>query len=175
MRWNELDEEACSLARTMSVIGDRWTLLILRECFLRVRRFDDFQERLGISRGILAERLKKLTDSSILTKVAYQQDPPRHEYRLTPKGLDLYPILMSLVHWGDEHLSDKAGRPLVHVHALCGSECDPVLACSECGEPLDPRQVRVYPGPGAPRPHNIPFIAASVSAPPEGTRKRKRA
>ncbi|MPS45977.1 MAG: transcriptional regulator [Stenotrophomonas sp.] len=175
MRWNELDEEACSLARTMSVIGDRWTLLILRECFLRVRRFDDFQERLGISRGILAERLKKLTDSSILTKVAYQQDPPRHEYRLTPKGLDLYPILMSLVHWGDEHLSDKTGRPLVPVHALCGSECDPVLACSECGEPLDPRQVRVYPGPGAPRPHNIPFIAASVSAPPEGTRKRKRA
>jgi len=88
MRWNELSEENCSMARTVSVIGDRWTLLILRDCFLRVRRFEDFQERLGITRPILASRLKKLVDEFVLTKVPYQQRPVRYEYRLTPKGLD---------------------------------------------------------------------------------------
>ena len=91
MRWNELSEENCSMARTVSVIGDRWTLLILRDCFLRVRRFEDFQERLGITRPILANRLKKLVDEFVLVKVPYQQRPVRYEYRLTQKGLDLYP------------------------------------------------------------------------------------
>src|SRR3546814_5833303 len=112
--------------------GDRWTILILRECFMKVRRFEDFQSRLGISRGVLAERLHGLTDNFILTKVAYQQDPLRHEYRLTPKGLKLYPVIMSIVHWGDEHMAGKPGRPLVHVHDRCGSQFDPVLVCSEC-------------------------------------------
>src|SRR5215471_2867844 len=87
MRWNELSEENCSMARTVSVIGDRWTLLILRDCFLRVRRFEDFQERLGITRPILANRLKKLVDEFVLVKVPYQQRPRRYEYRLTQKGL----------------------------------------------------------------------------------------
>src|SRR3546814_15174886 len=95
----------------MSVIGDRWTILILRECFMKVRRFEDFQSRLGISRGVLAERLHGLTDNFILTKVAYQQDPLRHEHRLTPKGLKLYPVIMSIVHWGAEHMAGKPGRP----------------------------------------------------------------
>src|SRR5437762_10972441 len=81
MRWNELSEENCSMARTVSVIGDRWTLLILRDCFLRVRRFEDFQERLGITRPILANRLKKLVDEFVLVKVPYQQRPRRYEYR----------------------------------------------------------------------------------------------
>src|SRR5208337_5149640 len=99
MRWNELGEETCSMARTVSVIGDRWTLLILRDCFLRVRRFEDFQERLGITRPILASRLKKLVDEFVLTKVPSQQRPVRYEYRLTPKGLDLYPIALSIGHW----------------------------------------------------------------------------
>src|SRR3546814_15290582 len=100
--------------------------LILRECFMKVRRFEDFQSRLGISRGVLAERLHGLTDNFILTKVAYQQDPLRHEYRLTPKGLKLYPVIMSIVHWGDEHMAGTPGRPLVHVHDRCGSQFDPV-------------------------------------------------
>ena len=107
MRWNELSEENCSMARTVSVIGDRWTLLILRDCFLRVRRFEDFQERLGITRPILASRLKKLVDEFVLVKVPYQQRPPRYEYRLTQKGLDLYPIVMAIVHWGDVHMAGK--------------------------------------------------------------------
>jgi DNA-binding HxlR family transcriptional regulator len=96
MRWNQLSEENCSMARTVSVIGDRWTSLILRDCFLRVRRFEDFPERLGIARPILASRLKKLVEELVLVKVPYQQRPVRFEYRLTPKGLDLYPIVISI-------------------------------------------------------------------------------
>jgi DNA-binding HxlR family transcriptional regulator len=118
MRWNELSEENCSMARTVSVIGDRWTLLILRDCFLGVRRFEDFQQRLGITRPILASRLKKLVDEFVLVKVPYQQRPTRYEYRLTPKGLDLYPIVMSIVHWGDVHMAGKKGRPLLGLSTI---------------------------------------------------------
>jgi DNA-binding HxlR family transcriptional regulator len=149
MHWKDLDAEACSLARTLSLVGDRWTLLILRDCFLRVRRFDDFQARLGIGRPILADRLRKLVEGQILAKVAYQDNPVRYEYRLTPKGLDLYPVIMSLVHFGDTHLAGEAGRPLLHRHLTCGHVFDPVTVCSECGEPLSPRRVQPIPGPGA--------------------------
>ena len=151
MRWNELSEENCSMARTVSVIGDRWTLLILRDCFLRVRRFEDFQERLGITRPILASRLKKLVDEFVLVKVPYQQRPLRYEYRLTQKGLDLFPIVMAIVHWGDVYMADKKGRPLLHTHNVCGK------VCSECGDPLSPRQVHVHPGPGAKSPRHLPL------------------
>ena len=157
MRWNELSEENCSMARTVSVIGDRWTLLILRDCFLRVRRFEDFQERLGITRPILASRLKKLVDEFVLVKVPYQQRPVRYEYRLTQKGLDLYPIVMAIVHWGDVHMADKKGRPLLHTHDLCGKDFDPIMVCSECGEALMPRQTHVHPGPGATSPRHLPL------------------
>jgi DNA-binding HxlR family transcriptional regulator len=148
MQWNAIGEQDCSMARTLAVIGDRWTLLILRECFLRVRRFDDFQERLGIGRPILTDRLRKLVDNFVLTKVAYQQNPTRYEYRLTPKGLDLYPVVLSIVHWGDVHLSGRKGRPVVHEHVACGHVFDPVTTCSACAEALDPRDVLVLPGPG---------------------------
>ncbi|MFT3801515.1 MAG: helix-turn-helix domain-containing protein [Burkholderiaceae bacterium] len=149
MRWNDLDREACSMARTVSVIGDRWTLMILRDCFLRVRRFEAFQQRLGITRPLLASRLKKLVDAGVLAKEPYQQRPPRHEYRLTPKGLDLYPVVMAIVHWGDVHMTEPAGRPLLHTHRGCGRDFDPVMVCSECGEPLRATHVHVRPGPGA--------------------------
>ena len=160
MQWNELDQQPCSVSRTLSVIGDRWTLLILRDCFLRVRRFDDFQARLGIGRPILADRLQKLLDHFVLTKVAYQQNPTRHEYRLTQKGIDLYPVIMAIVHWGDVHMSGKKGRPLLHVHAKCGHQFDPVHTCSECGETLDAREVNVEPGPGAADAAHMPIEAA---------------
>lgn len=157
VQWNELEDQACSVARTISVIGDRWTILILRDCFLRVRRFDDFQERLGIGRPILADRLKKLVDAFVLTKVAYQTNPTRYEYRLTPKGLDLYPVMMSIVHWGDIHMSGKKGRPILHHHTTCNHQFDPVMVCSECQEALDPREVRTSLGPGARHPQHLPM------------------
>ncbi len=169
MRWSKLDGEACSLARTVSVIGDRWTLLILRDCFLRVRRFEEFQARLGITRPILADRLRKLVKDFVLAKVPYQERPLRYEYRLTQKGLDLYPIVMSIVHWGDVHMSGRKGRPLLHHHASCGKTFDPVMTCSQCGEPLDPRQVHVHRGPGAASGRHLPPALQA------GSGKRRRA
>ena len=149
MRWNELSEEKCSLARSLAVIGDRWTLLVLREAFLKVRRFDDFQSRLGIARRVLTERLSHLVEHGVLEKKAYQTRPLRHEYRLTRKGLDLYPALISLVHWGDRHYAGADGPPAIHTHLACGHDFRGVLTCSECGEPVEARAVQVRPGPGA--------------------------
>jgi DNA-binding HxlR family transcriptional regulator len=151
MRWRELDREACSIARAIGVVGDRWTLVILRDCFLRVRRFDDFQHSLGITRHLLADRLRKLVKAGVLGKVAYDESGRRFEYRLTQRGLDLYPVLMALVHWGDAHLAGKRGRPLLHRHLPCGHDFDPLTVCSHCAQPLEPRQVAVHPGPGAAR------------------------
>lgn len=136
MRWEELDQQPCSLARTLSVVGDRWTLLVLRECFLGVRRFDDFEKRLGVTRHVLAERLKKLVEAEVLVKQAYQQRPLREEYRLTAKGRDLYPVVLTLVNWGDKHMSDASGAPIRHRHSGCGQLMHGVLVCSECAEPL---------------------------------------
>jgi DNA-binding HxlR family transcriptional regulator len=147
MRWRELGDQECSVARTVSVIGDRWTLLVLRECFLRVRRFEQFQERLGITRPVLAERLQKLVEAGVLEKVAYQERPLRQEYRLTPRGLDLYPVMMAIVHWGDVHMAKDGRRPLLHRHQPCGHLFDPVMVCSECTAPLNAREVTVEPGP----------------------------
>ena len=149
MRWAELGGERCSVARTVAVLGDRWTLLILRECFLRTRRFEGFQSALGITRHLLAERLKKLVRMGILRRIPYQESPKRHEYILTQKGLDLYPIMMAIVHWGDTHMVDERGRPLLHEHRNCGKLFDPVMVCSECGEPLSAKEVTTRPGPGA--------------------------
>lgn len=163
MRWDQLEQESCSLTRTLSVIGDRWTVLILRDCFLKVRRFEDFHSRLGIARGILANRLQKLVDAFVLAKLAYQENPTRYEYRLTDKGRDLYPIIMSMVHWGDTHMAGKKGRPVLHQHLGCGELFDPVLVCSECGEPIEARHVRVLPGPGATNPDLTPFHSVAAT------------
>src|SRR5207244_10236391 len=109
MKWDELEEQPCSLARTVAVIGDRWSLLILRECFLRKRRFEAFQSVLGITRHLLAERLKKLVRLGVLRRIPYQESPKRDEYILTQKGLDLYPIIMEMVHCGAFHMVDYRG------------------------------------------------------------------
>jgi DNA-binding HxlR family transcriptional regulator len=151
MRWKDLRRQPCSLARTVSVIGDRWTLLILRDCFLRVRRFEEFQTRLGITRHVLADRLRKLTRAGVLRKEPYQARPLRYEYRLTEKGLDLQPVMLAIVHWGDLYMAGPHGRPLTYEHLSCGHAFDPVTACSACGKAVTPRDVRVRPGPGAPR------------------------
>lgn len=149
MRWNDLSEENCSLARSLAILGDRWTLLILRDAFLRVRRFDDFQARLGIARRVLTERLSGLVEAGVLEKVAYQERPLRHEYRLTKKGLDLYPVILTLVHWGDTHYAGEDGPPVLHRHKSCGHVFEPVLTCSCCAVAVDARAVAVVvPEPG---------------------------
>ncbi|MEH6671773.1 winged helix-turn-helix transcriptional regulator [Halopseudomonas sp.] len=148
MRWEELDQQPCSMARTLAVIGDKWTLLILRDCFLGVRRFDEFERRLGVTRHLLAARLKKLVEYGVLTRVAYQHKPLREEYRLTEKGLELHPAILALVAWGDRHMADQRGAPVVHVHKGCGKVMEPVTVCSECGERVGARDVEVRLGTG---------------------------
>jgi DNA-binding HxlR family transcriptional regulator len=105
MKWNRLEEEPCSFARTVAVIGKCWSLLILRECFPRKRRFEAFEASLGIIRHVLADRLKKL-----MRRIPYQESPKRYEYILTPKSLDLYPIIISIFVWGNIHMVDSRGR-----------------------------------------------------------------
>jgi DNA-binding HxlR family transcriptional regulator len=141
MKWNELSSENCSLARALSVVGDRWTLLILRDAFLKVRRFEDFQSRLGIARRVLAERLTGLVEDHVFEKVAYQERPTRYAYRLTKKGLDLYAVVLSLVHWGDTYYAGADGPPVVLRHKACGHDFRSMLTCSECGEAIDARHV----------------------------------
>jgi len=161
MRWGELGSQPCSVARTISVIGDRWTLMILRDCFLGVRRFDQFQGRLGITRHILADRLRKLTRAGVLARVAYEQRPVRYEYRLTGKGLDLYPVLLAILHWGDAQMAGQGGRPLLLEHLACGHGFDPLFTCSHCGGVLKAREVRARPGPGMPQPAAIALPASA--------------
>ncbi len=149
MRWQSLDREPCSLARTLAVVGDRWTLLVLRDAFVGIRRFDDFERSLRIARRVLSERLALLVEEGILRKQAYQEKPTRYEYRLTEKGFALYPALISLVHWGDRFYAGDKGPPILHTHLACGHDFRSMLTCSECGEALDARGVKIRPGPGA--------------------------
>ncbi|MEC7119286.1 MAG: helix-turn-helix domain-containing protein [Pseudomonadota bacterium] len=148
MKWQDVGDQPCSVARTLSVIGDRWTMLILRNAFLGIRRFDDFQTNLGVTRHVLSERLKRLVEHEILKKVPYHDRQERMEYRLTEKGRDLYPVLLSIVKWGDQWMDEGLGAPLEYVHQTCGHKFTPVLVCSECGEPIDARHVTPRIGAG---------------------------
>lgn len=148
MKWRELDGTTCSVARSLAIVGDRWTILILRNAFLRTRRFDDFQAQLGITRHLLASRLAKLVKLGVMGKIAYQERPPRYEYRLTEMGRDWYSVQLALVAWGDKWLAGAAGPPLEFLHQTCGHKFRPVMVCSECREPLDTREVTPIAGPG---------------------------
>ncbi|MBQ0795437.1 helix-turn-helix domain-containing protein [Zhongshania sp.] len=143
MRWEDLDQQPCSLARTLAVVGDRWTLLILRDCFLGVRRFDAFEQRLGVTRHVLTDRLKKLVSYGVLYKSPYQERPLREEYRLSEKGLELHPVILGLVGWGDKHMSDERGAPIIHIHKSCGQEMHATTHCSGCGEAITAKDIKV--------------------------------
>lgn len=142
MKWDNIGDEQCSVARASAVLGDRWTLVILSDCFLGIRRFDQFQERLNIPRTTLANRLQKLEEHGVLLRKAYQQNPVRYEYRLTDKGRDLYPVISTILNWGDTYYDDGAGPPILRNHISCGHDIKPVLACPECNETLDARAIR---------------------------------
>jgi DNA-binding HxlR family transcriptional regulator len=122
----------------------------IREACLGTRRFDDFQAALGIGRNILTRRLNALVDDGLMRRVEYQQHPPRHEYRLTDKGRDAYPILAAMAAWGDRWLTGPEGTPLVLHHTACDHDMHAVVVCSECHTPIDVREIRATPGPGAP-------------------------
>lgn len=141
----------CSVAQCLEVVGEWWSMLILRDAFLGVSRFDDFQDRLGISRNILNQRLNGLVESGVLAKVPYSEHPPRHDYRLTGKGRDLWPVLTAMRQWGDTYAAPE-GPPLQVVHKACGSVAEALLTCSVCGEPFGPRDALAVAGPGAMEP-----------------------
>jgi len=154
VRWRDIGDLTCSVARALSVVGDRWTLLVLRDAFLGVRRFEDFQADLGTTRHRLADRLRKLVAHGVLERVRYADRPPRFEYRLTEKGRDLYPVVVSLTRWGDRWMAGKAGPPVELVHRGCGRRTMPTLACPECGEQVGARDMQARPGPALRRMQN---------------------
>jgi DNA-binding HxlR family transcriptional regulator len=138
----------CSVAQCLEVVGEWWSMLIIRDAFLGVRRFDDFHTRLGISRNVLQQRLAHLVEAGVLDRVPYSEHPPRSEYRLTPAGRDLWPVLTAMRQWGD-HWRAPDGPPIEIVHTACGHVAHVVATCSECGEALGARDVRAVAGPGA--------------------------
>ncbi len=146
MRRSSFAGMECSIARTLEVVGEWWTLLVLREAFRGVRRFDELQDGLGIARNILTARLRTLEAHGILERHRYQERPARFEYRLTQKGLDLYPVLVALMQWGDRYVAGAAGPPVTLVHKGCGHQANPVLACAHCGEPVTARDMRAVDG-----------------------------
>jgi DNA-binding HxlR family transcriptional regulator len=141
----------CSVAQCLEVVGEWWSLLIIRDVFLGVTRFDKMQERLGISRNVLNQRLARLVSAGVLVKVPYSEHPPRYDYRLTDKGRDLWPVITAMRQWGDRHAAPD-GPPTELVHKSCGHVSEANVVCSECGEPMGPRDVWAVPGPGAVEP-----------------------
>ncbi|NIB40715.1 helix-turn-helix transcriptional regulator [Pseudomaricurvus alkylphenolicus] len=151
MRRQDTVAQVCSVARTVGFLGDIWTILILRDCFFGLTTFSAIQKSLDINKNRLAERLNRLVDEGILRKNLYDESRNRYEYKLTRKGVDLYPILMSIVNWGDKYKADDDGPPLQYRHRSCGHVMTPTLCCSECGEALDARQVQPVLGEGITR------------------------
>lgn len=148
MLGREYPAQNCSIARTLEVVGERWTLLILREAFLGTARFDGFQERLGIARNVLQSRLTRLVDEGLIERRAYQDRPPRFEYVLTPAGRDLLPVMLALLQWGDRHRAPD-GPPTLILHRGCGGAVTPALSCEGCGATaLTQDDVEVRFGPG---------------------------
>lgn len=145
--------ENCTIARAMSVLGERWTLVVLREVFSGIRRFDDMRKRTGIPRQVLTARLAMLVQRGVLRREPYREPGARlrHEYRLTTMGLELWPVLVAILEWGDRHLADPEGSPLTAVHRDCGAEVRAVLHCAAGHEVTNPREVVPRPGPGARR------------------------
>lgn len=131
------------MARSLAVVGDRWTLLVVRDLFLGATRFEQIRDSLQISRTVLAERLNLLEAEGVVSKRPYQEKPTRYRYLLTAKGMDLYPVIMTLVHWGDKYYAGDNPPPFTYTHRTCGHDFRPVLTCSECREPLSTLDTRM--------------------------------
>ncbi|MFI6029910.1 winged helix-turn-helix transcriptional regulator [Amycolatopsis magusensis] len=150
MQRTRFGDMACSIARTMDVIGEPWSPLILRNVYVGITRFEQLQESLGISRKVLTERLKWLTEQDVLARRQYSSRPPRHEYVLTERGTELCDLLLVMVRWGDRWLAGEAGPPVLYRHHACGRISHVELRCSECGDPMRATDLDVLPGPGSP-------------------------
>ncbi|HEX3788887.1 MAG TPA: helix-turn-helix domain-containing protein [Pseudonocardiaceae bacterium] len=149
MQRTRFGDLACSIARTLDVIGEPWSPLILRDIYVGINRFEQIQQELDISRKVLTERLKWLVENEVLQRHAYSERPPRYEYRLTAKGLELCDLLLVMVRWGDRWTAGEAGPPVLYRHHACGQVSHVELRCSVCAEPMRATDVDVLPGPGA--------------------------
>lgn len=148
MRRTSVKDVNCSIAQCVEVIGDWWTILIVRDVFLGIRRFDDIQQRLGISRNVLSQRLDLLVEHGILTRRQYQERPPRYDYVLTERGRDLWPVLQAMREWGDRWEAPHGPR-IETLHTTCGHTTTLVPTCEHCGEQLEIADLRAVEGPGA--------------------------
>jgi DNA-binding HxlR family transcriptional regulator len=142
-------EMNCAVAQSLEIIGEWWTLLILRDAFLGVRRFDEFVERLGIARNVLTTRLDTLIDHGVLERRPYDEGRARYDYVLTDKGRALWPVLTAIREWGDEWLLGEGNEPILVEHKACGQVTHTRLVCDCCGDRLDASSVRAVAGPGA--------------------------
>lgn len=141
MRGVSLSDLRCSVARTLDVVGERWTLLVLRDAFQGKRRFEEFATSLPVARNVLSDRLRTLVDADILERRQYEERPPRFEYRLTAKGMDLYPVIVALLQWGDRYLAGEDGPPVEIRHRDCGGSVGVQAVCGDCGTPVHAREV----------------------------------
>ena len=149
MLGNEYEGQNCSIARSLELVGERWTLLVIREVFNGHRRFSEMQRSLGVARNVLTARLQRLVDEGILERRPYSERPERYEYFLTEKGLDLWPLMMALMHWGDKHEPLPGGPPTIVIHkGECGGRVNDRRICEKCGKQLDVREARAVDGPG---------------------------
>ncbi|HLB22021.1 MAG TPA: helix-turn-helix domain-containing protein [Solirubrobacteraceae bacterium] len=155
MLGNDYSSQTCSIAGALEVVGERWSLLIVRNVFLGLRRFDQIQGNLGIARNVLQTRLERLVDHGVLERKLYSERPPRYEYLLTEKGLDLWPTVVALMQWGDRHAAPAGGPAVVLEHRGCGGRVDEHRVCEKCGKPLNAREARALPGPGASPDHPL--------------------
>ena len=155
MRRTSFKDVNCSIAQCLEAVGDWWSMLIVRDALFGVTRFDDFQRRLGISRNVLNQRLQHLVDHGVLERVPYSEHPPRHEYRPTAKGRDLWRVADAMRQWGDRWTA-PAGPPVELLHTTCGHRTELVPHCGHCGAPVEPAEVTPVPGPGATDPDFIP-------------------
>ena len=137
----------CSVAQCLEVVGEWWSMLIVRDAFMGVSRFEEYQRRLGISRNILRDRLNSLVDNGVLIRIPYSEHPPRDDYILTQKGRDLWPILTTMRQWGDKYAA-PSGPPIELIHSGCGKRTRVELVCEECGERVTARDVKMVVGPG---------------------------
>ncbi len=150
MKRSSLEHMNCSIARSVEILGEWWTMAIVRDVFFGVRRFDDLVADLGISRNVLTDRLSTLVEHDVLERRRYQERPDRFEYRLTAKGRDLFPVLIALMHWGDTWLSAEAGGPpAVLTHTRCGHDITGPVLCPGCHQVVDPSEITVTAGPGS--------------------------
>jgi DNA-binding HxlR family transcriptional regulator len=173
MRQTSFASMQCSMARSLELVGDWWTPLIIRDLHEGVGRFDDLAEDLGISRNLLAGRLARLVAHGIIARRRYSQHPPRDRYVLTDSGQALMPVLMALTAWGDRWATPDGGPPVVFEHRRCGHRFTPTVSCDGCGEPIDPTEVDTLPGPGARPGPGTRLLAAVISGRRTGTAPQK--